>query len=125
MAPFVLARLYFVEPVGMNKKPIFALAVLGLLAVSTERLAAQEDGDPQRGRVLAREVCAECHAVEPGRPSPNPNAPTFEAIASVRGMSIRALTVALLTPHRTMPNLVLEADELRNVATYILTLKRN
>ena len=104
-------------------KPAIALIALGLLAAASGRLLAQEDGDPRRGRTLAREVCAVCHAVEKGRSSPNPDAPTFEAIASVHGMSIRALAVALRTPHRTMPNLVLEGDELNNIIAYILSLK--
>src|SRR3989304_5718392 len=104
-------------------KLAISLICLALLAATTARLQAQEEGDLQKGRALAREVCAACHAVEKGRPSPNVDAPTFEAIASSPGMSGRALAVALRRSHRTMPNLVIEGDELTNIITYILSLK--
>jgi mono/diheme cytochrome c family protein len=116
---------YSGHDIEANMKLVVALAVLGVLAVAPGRLAAQETGDPQKGRVLARAVCLACHAVEKGRSSPDPTAPTFEHIASVPGMSTMALAVALRTPHRTMPNLVLEGDELVNIIAYILSLKRD
>ena len=99
------------------------LICLALLAAATGRLQAQEEGDLQKGRALARDVCAACHAIDKGRPSPKVDAPTFEAIASSPGMSGRALAVALRRPHRTMPNLVIEGEELTNIITYILSLK--
>ncbi len=100
-----------------------SLICLALLAAATGRLQAQEEGDLRKGRVLAREVCAACHAIEKGRPSPNADAPTFEAIASSPGMSGRALGVALRRAHRTMPNYILEGDELTNIVAYILSFK--
>ena len=39
------------------------------------------------------------------------------------GMTATALQVALQSPHKTMPNVILEPDELRNLIAYILTLK--
>jgi hypothetical protein len=59
----------------------------------------------------------------PGQRSPRAGAPTFEAIAAVPGMTTAALTVALRTPHRTMPNIVLETQELDDVVAYVLSLK--
>jgi hypothetical protein len=38
-------------------------------------------------------------------------------------MSPTALQAALRTSHRTMPNIILDADEMRDVVAYILTLK--
>ena len=38
-------------------------------------------------------------------------------------MSAMALHVALQSPHKAMPNLIFEPDELRNLIAYILTLK--
>ena len=104
-------------------KPATFVICLALLAAMTGRLQAQEEGDLRKGRVLAREVCAACHAIEKGRPSPNAAAPTFEAIASSPGMSGRALAVALRRSHRTMPNFVIEGDELTNIIVYILSFK--
>ncbi len=77
----------------------------------------------RKGRALARVVCAACYAVDKGRPSPNAGAPAFEAIASTRGMSGPALAVALRTAHRTMPDFVIEGEELSGVIAYILSLK--
>ena len=47
----------------------------------------------------------------------------FAEIANVPGMTAMALQVALQSPHKTMPNLMLEPDELRNLIAYFLTLK--
>lgn len=81
-------------------------------------------GQPAKGFALARQVCSVCHAIDKTQArSPNDAAPRFEVIANVPGMTATALTVALQTPHRSMPNLVLEPDELRDVAVYILSLK--
>src|SRR5262245_36737209 len=93
-----------------------------LLAIGPVR--AQEFAQPSRGLALAQQVCSACHAIDRRQAqSPNPAAPRFETIANVPGMTAMALTVALRTPHRTMPNLILETNEINNVAAYILSLK--
>ena len=96
---------------------------ISLLPLASGRVDAQEPGQPARGLALAQQVCAACHAIDKRtEASPNPVAPRFEVIANVPGMTPMALTVALRTPHKTMPNLVLDDDEIRNVAAYILSL---
>ena len=87
-------------------------------------IARAQTGDLAKGRALVAQVCAQCHAVraEEAR-SPNPEAPTFQSIADISGMTALALSVALKTPHRTMPNLVLAGDERDNVIAYILSLR--
>jgi mono/diheme cytochrome c family protein len=103
------------------RRAAFALALIALTAGST---AAQEVGQPEAGRVLAQQICADCHAVLRGQASsPRAGAPTFERIAAVPRMTAAALTVALRTSHRTMPNIMLEPRELDNVVAYILSLK--
>jgi mono/diheme cytochrome c family protein len=93
-------------------------------ALASGLLHAQEEGNRGQGLTLAQTVCIACHAIDKRQEvSPNPAAPRFEVIANVPGMTAMALTVALRTPHKTMPNLVLEGDEIRNVAAYILSLK--
>ena len=80
---------------------------------------------PEAGLVLAKHDCAECHAVEKGAfVSPKAAAPRFEVIANTPGMTATALTAALLTSHRTMPNLILNANERSDVIAYILSLRR-
>jgi hypothetical protein len=44
-------------------------------------------------------------------------------LATTPGMTTIALTVALQTSHRLMPNIVLQPDERRDVIGYILSLK--
>ncbi|MGO4404529.1 cytochrome c [Bosea sp. RAF48] len=99
-------------------------AVGAVLSVVPASLSAQQTGDTQQGLAFARQACAACHAVERGQPSsPNAQAPPFGAIANTRGMTGMALYAFLRTSHPTMPNLILEADEIANVAAYILSLK--
>ncbi|PWT87781.1 MAG: cytochrome C [Proteobacteria bacterium] len=77
------------------------------------------------GLALARQLCSECHAVEraPAR-SPNPSSPPFETIANVPGMTGMALSAALQSPHRSMPNVMLDSSQLGSIVAYILSLRR-
>ena len=94
-------------------------------AVAAQQVHAQEFGDPQQGRALAQQVCAECHAVGTAdASSPNPRAPRFEAVAATPGMTALALNAFLHTSHPSMPNLVLTADQSNGVIAYILSLKK-
>jgi mono/diheme cytochrome c family protein len=101
-----------------------SLTVIGF-ALATQSAQSQESGDLRRGRVLARQVCAECHSVRRGDVrSPNSNSPSFVAIASTPGMTATALNVFLHTSHRSMPNLILTADQTNGIIAYILSLKK-
>ena len=77
-----------------------------------------------RGFALAQRLCAECHAIqkETAR-SPNANAPRFQAIASTPGMTSIALSAALNTSRRSMPNIMLAAYEQADITAYIMGLK--
>ena len=100
------------------------LAVIGM-TLAAQNVQAQEVGDLRKGRILARQVCAECHAVRRGdMRSPNSNSPSFVAIASTPGMTATALNVFLHTSHRSMPNLILTADQTNGIIAYILSLKK-
>jgi mono/diheme cytochrome c family protein len=102
-----------------------AIAVAIAAAVTTQLVQAQSLTDRQKGRVMAREVCAECHAV--GRRStrsPNPRSPSFFVIASTPGMTEIALNVILHTSHRYMPNIVLNDEQSAAIIAYILSLRK-
>ena len=91
-------------------------------------LAAQsgnaQEGRPLPGLAVAQRLCADCHAILRDQVrSPHPDAPRFEDIAAAPGMTALALTVALRTSHDQMPNLVIPAEEMRDVIAYILTLR--
>jgi mono/diheme cytochrome c family protein len=94
-------------------------------AIAAQPLYAQEPSDRQKGRLLAREVCAECHAVgRQSQRSPNPRSPSFAAVAATPGMTEAALNFILHTSHRDMPNIILNAQQTSEITAYILSLKR-
>jgi cytochrome c len=104
----------------MAERMITALALIGLAAP----LAAQTlPGDPRAGEKVARQICSPCHAVAPGELPPDPFIPTFgEAVdhPSVSALSLRAF---LQTPHATMPDIRLTAEETDDLVSYLLTLR--
>jgi mono/diheme cytochrome c family protein len=98
------------------------MPLCALLAMALPAVAAETD-DARKGRELAAEICADCHAIRPADgSSPNADAPGFETIARVPGMSPMSLKVALRTSHREMPNLVLDENQTEQIITYILSL---
>ena len=104
--------------------PAARLIIAAAICVMARGANAQQIGSVQEGRQLAREVCAECHAIDNAADgSTNPNAPTFKVVANTPGMTSAALTVALQTTVVTMPNFVIKGDALQNIIAYILSLK--
>jgi mono/diheme cytochrome c family protein len=92
--------------------------------LTTIAAQAQAIGNPQKGAELARDVCAECHAVsERQRLSPNPRSPTFYEVANTPGMTAAALTVTLTTPHAGMPMFMFTPEQRQDIIGYILSLK--
>ena len=84
----------------------------------------QEMGDGVAGQRLAREVCAECHAVEKGDFMVSlEGAPPFQQVADDPSASEVGLRVFLRTPHKTMPNLILTPQQTDDIITYILNLR--
>jgi hypothetical protein len=89
--------------VRMRAKRLMLAAVIALPMLAGHG-AGQEIGQSGRGLVLAQRLCAECHAVQKEYSrSPNANAPRFQAIASIPGMTATALSAALNTSHRRCP----------------------
>ena len=84
------------------------------------------EGNARAGRELAVNECSECHVVVPRRLTPRrlDPPPDFVEIANSRGMTAKALSVFLHTPHPTMPNLVLSDQESANVIAYFLSLAK-
>ena len=99
------------------------ISIAATMSILSAPLSAQERGDAQRGRLLAQDTCASCHGIQRGELSAHRRAPTFVGIANTRGMSPIALNVALLSSHKSMPNIVLNAQERADVIVYILSLK--
>jgi mono/diheme cytochrome c family protein len=109
------------------------VALIGALSIShLSPAAAQPVGDPEAGFEVATEVCAECHEIMPmpgasreldPLPFEEAEAMPFEEIANTPGVTAIALFAWMQSTHPTMPNIILEDDELRNVVAYILSLK--
>ena len=97
---------------------------LAWIAVMATAAAAQPVGDVERGHAIAEKLCAQCHAIKAGETSPRLESPTFEKISATPGMTVLAIKVWLQTPHPTMPNLMLPADDRDDVAAYITSLKK-
>lgn len=106
----------------LNKQISIALILAGAVLRGAPALA-QDYGDAKRGSAIALHTCITCHGVRRGENSTNSLAPPFAAIAAVRGISAMALNVALLSPHRAMPNMMLDPQERADVIAHILSLK--
>jgi mono/diheme cytochrome c family protein len=107
----------------MNGQRVLLMTAAGL-AIAIADASAQEIGQAGRGLALAQRLCAQCHAVQKDTAaSPNPDAPRFQIIASVPGMTSIALTATLNTSHRSMPNILFEPGEQADIIAYILSIK--
>lgn len=110
---------------AVSTRPIRAAgAVVALLAAMPA--AAQEGvaGDPGAGRVLAEQMCVECHQIEAGEHTPvGKDAPSFHAVSQTTGMTPMALYVWLYSPHPTMPHIRLEQEQAEDVVAYIWSLR--
>jgi mono/diheme cytochrome c family protein len=106
-------------PIRTTLKMMFAAT-----AASVAWPVHAQEGNVGRGAQIAQTICVACHVVARGQSAaPNSQAPPFPTIASTPGMTSIALTAALMTSHRLMPNIVLEPEERRDVIAYILSLR--
>lgn len=71
-------------------------------------------------------ACGGCHAVEPPFLSPNPEAPSFEAIANREGLSEETLGRWLADAHNypEVMDFDLEPEQAQDIADYMITLRR-
>lgn len=101
------------------------LVLLALTLVPAGAMGQEEIGNVTAGHEFARGVCAQCHAVERGEAySPDERATPFIQVAITPGLTPMALFAWLQTSHSSMPPLLLEEDEMRDVTAYILSLQR-
>ncbi|MGK2922781.1 MAG: c-type cytochrome [Methyloceanibacter sp.] len=101
-----------------------ALVLAGIVTFGLSGAAEAQEADVAAGKAYAEEICAACHAVQAGDlESPLYEALPFQEVADTPGMTELALTVWLQSSHPTMPNIVLEQDDMRNVVAYIRSLK--
>jgi mono/diheme cytochrome c family protein len=81
--------------------------------------------DIASGETLARKLCVGCHVLEPGGEKiPQPDVPSFTAIAARPNQTIETLTTWLLAPHAPMPDPHLSRTEIRDLAGYIISFRK-
>ena len=106
------------------KAQVALIALASATLLEPAAIVAQDAADIGHGHEIARTICAACHIVSKGQIAlPSSEAPPFPVLAATPGMTTIALTAALLSSHRQMPNIVLQPDERRDVIAYILSLK--
>lgn len=99
-------------------------AVLTFAAATSFAATGASAASATRGKTLVQHECVSCHAVEPGQQSPNPKAPTFAAVANEPSATPYSLHVFLQTTHATMPNFVIQSDDIDDIVAYIGSLKK-
>ena len=99
-------------------------AVLALATAPSFAAVHADAASVARGKALVRQDCATCHAVEPGGTSPNAKAPTFAAVANEPSATPYSLHVFLQTTHATMPNFVINSEDIDDIVAYIESLKK-
>ena len=108
----------------MKVEAIGSLIATILVVTITTVAQAEEFGDINRGYDFAARTCAVCHAIgKNSANSPEPDAPPFQAVANMASTTRLALAVWFRSPHPTMPNLILGAENTNDVIAYILSLK--
>ncbi len=115
---------------------LFAISVLlaapGLPAIAQEfdleekmNQAEAKLPNPANGLALSRKLCLSCHLIgEAGNSVTPADVPSFPSIANRRDQSAGALTNWLLAPHTPMPDPHLTQKEIRDLAAYILSLRK-
>jgi cytochrome c len=102
---------------------IGAFTSVALMVTTAPHAFAQTAGEASRGASYAEKNCARCHGVGPADASSVPGLAAFRVIANTPGMTGTAIAVWLRTPHKDMPNLVIEAEDRADLIAYILSLR--
>ncbi len=101
----------------------FAALALALAVAAPVQAKPKRDPAVVRGHEVARQACAACHAVDPGKSSPVPKAPPFASreMQHVAGLEGR---LAGLTAggHYGMPPQALTDPQVRDLLAYIESL---
>jgi cytochrome c len=103
---------------------VFALLALLLVRLHNADGATLPDS-AAAGRRLAEAWCKDCHSIDAATAGTKGGPPDFTAIANRASTTALALKVFFQTSHRNMPNLIIAPDQADDLASYILSLKRD
>ncbi len=98
----------------------FFLSVAFILFGGIQMTFAQ---NTENGRRLSERWCSECHAI--GSVADKLHlAPSFAAIAAKETINADMIASFLLLPHSTMPNPPLSRKDARDIAQFIIEMKK-
>lgn len=103
----------------MRRLPLDLVVALALLVAG--RAAVAQDLD--NGRRLSERWCAECHQIGPA-PGRQGRAPPFAGIAVKDNITSETIASFLLLPHATMPNFSLSRKDARDIAAFIMSMRK-
>ncbi len=112
------------------KSPHLAWTIAMILAWSNLQAGAQVLPDPAaddivKGDAIAHGLCIGCHVVDTHSPVIRTDfVPGFPWIAHQDETTMASLGAFLAAPHGRMPDYQLNADEIRQVSAYILSMKQ-
>ena len=101
-----------------------AAAALGLLIVRFGAFAAPP-AKGEAGRELSHRYCIQCHLIAPAASKGWTDAPAFDTIANRPATTLAGLTAFIQQPHMHMLNTGRPPAEATEIATYILSLRKN
>jgi mono/diheme cytochrome c family protein len=92
---------------------------------STGALATAAQTQVARGLSFVEAQCSGCHAVRPGVEPPNPQAPSFVAVANDMGFNQDTLREFMRDRHDTPAEMTiyLDEDEAEMASAYIMSLR--
>jgi mono/diheme cytochrome c family protein len=105
-------------------KSVKLLFLAGCLAAMSGCQTAPEPayiGDPVKGRQAVENLCADCHAIDPGAASPRVAAPPFDRVLARYGEEhlTQDLRDSIEISHRFMPTFHLGDGGAENIVAYL------
>lgn len=91
----------------------------------TEAAMAAEKGLANKGEMLVRDNCSECHAIGPVGDSPKAEAPPFRTLSAkypVENLA-EALAEGIVSGHPEMPIFVFKAHDVDAIIAYLETIQ--
>jgi cytochrome c len=113
------------HPLHIATAILLALAALLLVRLHNASGETLVPGSASAGHKLAEAWCTACHVIEGATAGTSNTAPDFVAVANQPGVTALSVKVFLRTSHPSMANLVLTPAQTDDLASYIISLKRN
>jgi len=103
---------------------IVVIALIGfLLDTSLASAGALTKFEVERGQVLAKRLCANCHLVSGAQQHANVDVPSFREIANKSAQSEGAIMARIVLPSHPMPEIPITKQEITDLAAYIMSLR--